>query len=126
MITVGEPVGAGGDAAHVASLYACGLPARPLLPRLSGPVQSDIAVIGGGLAGLTAARELRRRGHSVALVEANVSVGEPPGRNGGFVAPGFAESLFAVERRVGLETARRSRAAWLQCCRATSVGSMLR
>lgn len=107
MITVDETVGEDGDAAHVASLYAHGLAMRTPFPRLTRTARCDIAVVGGGLAGLTAAYELRRRGHSVSLLEAKRVGWGASGRNGGFVAPGFAESLFAVEKRVGLETARR-------------------
>jgi glycine/D-amino acid oxidase-like deaminating enzyme/nitrite reductase/ring-hydroxylating ferredoxin subunit len=39
-------------------------------PRLSGEVRADVAVIGGGIAGLCTAYELMRRGKTVALVEA--------------------------------------------------------
>ncbi len=95
-----------GDVAHVDSLYAQRLTDRRLHPALEGRIRSDIAVIGGGLAGLTAALQLKQQGHSVVLLEARRVGWGASGRNGGFVAPGFAESLFAVENRVGLEAAR--------------------
>lgn len=95
-----------GDVKHVDSLYAQCLTDRPPHPRLEGRTRSDIAVIGGGLAGLTTALELRKQGHTVALLEARRVGWGASGRNGGFVAPGFAESLFAVEKRVGLGGAR--------------------
>lgn len=44
-------------------------PARPLPPWFDEPTGKRIAVIGGGPAGLTAARELRRLGHAVELFE---------------------------------------------------------
>ncbi|BCW78716.1 FAD-dependent oxidoreductase [Arthrobacter sp. NicSoilC5] len=39
-------------------------------PQLHGTVEVDVAVIGGGIAGLTAALALKRSGHSVAVLEA--------------------------------------------------------
>src|SRR5438874_5407110 len=69
----------------------------------------DVCVIGGGLAGLTTARELARRGWSVALLEAERLAGSASGRNAGFVAPGFAERLDAIIDRVGL---RRAKELW--------------
>ncbi|MDQ1709441.1 MAG: hypothetical protein QOG49_826 [Frankiaceae bacterium] len=40
-------------------------------PALSGEARVDVAVIGGGIAGLTAAAEIKRRGMSVAVLEAD-------------------------------------------------------
>ncbi len=107
MIPIDKAIAADGKAIHADSLYAHRLAARPPYPPHSGSGRADIAVVGGGLAGLTAALELRRRGHTVSLLEAQRVGWGASGRNGGFVAPGFAESLDMVEKRVGLEMARR-------------------
>src|SRR3979411_320608 len=48
-------------------------------PRLTFDIDVDVCVIGGGLAGLTAAREVARRGWSVAGLEAERERGGPPG-----------------------------------------------
>ncbi|HXF88565.1 MAG TPA: FAD-binding oxidoreductase [Xanthobacteraceae bacterium] len=66
----------------------------------------DVCVIGGGLAGLTAAREIARRGWSVVLLEARRIAWNASGRNTGFVLPGFAADPEAVIARVGLEQAK--------------------
>ncbi len=59
-----------------------------------------------GLAGLTVAREVARRGWSVAVLEAGKVAGGASGRNGGFVSPGFAERIDAIVERVGLPRAK--------------------
>lgn len=52
----------------------------------------DVAVVGGGIVGLTIARTLRRRGARVALLEAGRSGGEATGAAAGILSP-LAESL---------------------------------
>lgn len=66
----------------------------------------EVCIIGGGLAGLTAAREVARRGWSVALLESRRIAWNASGRNCGFVLPGFAVAMDQVIARVGLDDAR--------------------
>src|SRR5882757_118103 len=66
----------------------------------------DVCVVGAGLAGLTAAREVARRGWSVVVLEAQSVAWSASGRNAGVVLPGFAASTDALIARVGLEHAR--------------------
>ena len=50
--------------------------AAPERPQLTFDFDVDVCVVGAGLAGLTVAREVARRGWSVAVLEANrVAVG---------------------------------------------------
>ena len=72
-------------------------------PRLTFDLDIDVCVIGGGLAGLTVAREVARRGWSVAVLEANHIASAASGRNTGFVMPGFSEELDGMVERVGLD-----------------------
>jgi gamma-glutamylputrescine oxidase len=81
----------------------------PERPALAQDIDVDACVIGGGLAGLTAGRELARRGWSVAVLEAQRVAWNASGRNAGFVAPGFAERLETIVERVGL---RRAKELW--------------
>src|SRR5436190_3830047 len=81
------------------------VPARERGP-LTFELDADVCVIGGGLAGLTTARELARRGWSVVLLESRRIAWNASGRNDGFVLPGFAESMDKVVSRVGLEHAK--------------------
>src|SRR5947199_4545282 len=76
-------------------------------PPLAGDIDVEVCIIGAGLAGLTTALELARRGWSVAVVEARRIAWNASGRNTGYVLPGFAQDMDAVVRRVGLEHARR-------------------
>ena len=86
--------------------YATTAAAAPERVALSHDLDMDICVIGAGLAGLTVAREVARRGWSVAVLEAGEVAGGASGRNAGFVSPGFAERIDAIVDRVGLPRAR--------------------
>ncbi len=66
----------------------------------------DVCVIGGGLAGLTVAREVARRGWSVALLEAKRLAWNASGRNSGFVLPGYAAGIENIVERIGMPAAR--------------------
>lgn len=74
--------------------------------RLTIDLDVDVCVVGGGLAGLTVAREAARRGWSVALIEARRIAWSASGRNTGFVLPGFAQGMDKIAARVGLDHAR--------------------
>ncbi|MDY0873711.1 NAD(P)/FAD-dependent oxidoreductase [Dongia rigui] len=67
---------------------------------LARDIEVDVCVIGGGLAGLTAALECARGGRKVALLERNRIAWGASGRNGGFVTAGYATGIENIERRV--------------------------
>ncbi len=70
-------------------------------PVLTGTLQADCLIVGGGFAGLFTALALARAGMRVAVIESQ-SVGfGASGRNGGFVSDGFASGDAAIRRRVG-------------------------
>src|SRR5262245_56474546 len=75
-------------------------------PALTHDIDVDVCVIGGGLAGLTIAHEVARRGWSVAVLEAHHIAWNASGRNAGFVSPGFAERTEAIIERVTLPRAK--------------------
>jgi gamma-glutamylputrescine oxidase len=89
------------------SWYAASTAIPAARAALAGAVSCDVCVVGGGLAGLTVALELARRGHSAVLLEAKRIGWGASGRSGGFVSAGFAEGLAEIVRRVGLEQAQR-------------------
>jgi glycine/D-amino acid oxidase-like deaminating enzyme len=91
---------------HADTYYARTLSDASPFPSLSGEHEADVAIVGGGLAGLTAGLELARAGRSVILLEAERVGWGASGRNGGFVGPGFATSHANITRMVGIEQAR--------------------
>ena len=86
--------------------YAESMEPAPECGRLAFDVDVDVCVVGGGLAGLTTARELALRGWSVALLEGRRIAWNASGRNDGFVLPGFAESMDRIIARVGRADAK--------------------
>lgn len=91
----------------VASYYAATAP-QVQFPALQGnDSQVEVAIIGGGFAGLATARGLQERGlHNVAVLEAK-SIGHgASGRNGGFVFGGYSRDAADLVRDLGLPAAR--------------------
>ena len=86
--------------------YARTLAEASPCPALEGRETADAVVVGGGLAGLTAALELARAGRSVVVLEAERVGWGASGRNGGFVGPGYATGHANITRMVGAESAR--------------------
>lgn len=84
---------------------ASGGHAEPRLP-LTQDVDVDVCVIGGGLAGLSTAVEVARRGWSVAVLERQRVAWNASSRNTGFVRPGFDQTTQTLIERVGPEHAR--------------------
>lgn len=73
-------------------------------PDLNLPQRVDVAIIGGGFTGLTAARELAGAGRSVAVLEATHIGAGASGMNAGFVVPNFAKAdPIAVRSKLGME-----------------------
>ena len=78
----------------------------PVRLALRGEFRADVAVIGGGIAGCSAALHLAKRGFSVAVLEArNVGYGAS-GRSGGQTIFGLAASQQALIAQVGQNDAR--------------------
>jgi gamma-glutamylputrescine oxidase len=75
-------------------------------PQLTYNLDVDVCVIGAGFAGLTVAREVARRGWSVAVLEAGRVAGGASGRGCGFVLPGLGADVRQMVTRLGLDRAR--------------------
>lgn len=93
-------------AAYIDTYYSRRLASDEHFPALMGRQDSDICMIGGGLAGLTTALELCRRGRQVTVLEAKRVAWGASGRNGGFVSPGYACSQEKIARQIGDDQAK--------------------
>jgi glycine/D-amino acid oxidase-like deaminating enzyme len=77
----------------------------PRLPVSPLPASTDVAIIGAGYTGLSAARCLARRGTDVIVLERHTVGWGASGRNGGFVLPGFKPEMEELDRRLGSDRA---------------------
>jgi gamma-glutamylputrescine oxidase len=89
------------------SYYATTAQRGASYPALQGDASCDVAIVGGGLAGLSAAIELADRGFSVRLLEARQVGFGASGRNGGQAIHGLACDQAVIERQLGMAEARR-------------------
>src|SRR4029077_1028454 len=78
------------------------------------PERVDVAVVGGGFCGLSAARTLAKRGVNVAVFEAETFGWGASSRNGGMVLTGMKLPAPKLIKRYGAETVRKMYAASLE------------
>ncbi|MEE2859245.1 MAG: FAD-binding oxidoreductase [Pseudomonadota bacterium] len=88
------------------SLYAAQAGPQPGFAPLQGEARADVAVIGGGYTGLSAALHLARQGLSVTLLEAQRVGFGASGRNGGQIGSGQRQEVDWLESQLGRDTAR--------------------
>ena len=74
---------------------------------LKGRAETEVAIVGGGYTGLSAALHLAEAGVSVTLLEAETPGWGASGRNGGQINPGLKEDPDLVVRRFGAEMGER-------------------
>ncbi|CAD6553473.1 Gamma-glutamylputrescine oxidoreductase [Paraburkholderia hiiakae] len=95
------------NAAYVDTYYSRTLQNEKARASIEGDLTADVCIVGAGMAGITAALELLRRGRSVALVEANRVSWGASGRNGGVVSPGYSTGIDNIARHLGAENAKK-------------------
>jgi glycine/D-amino acid oxidase-like deaminating enzyme len=86
----------------------------PVQTALDLPESVDVAIVGGGFCGLSAARALAKRGVHVCLFEAETFGWGASSRNGGMVLTGLKLPVPTLIKRYGRETARKMFAASLE------------
>lgn len=89
-VAAGAPAGRSGasDAADL-TLWAALTPPAPPLPPIGGDVRTPVAIVGGGILGLSLALHLAEAGIGCVLLEAERVGFGASGRNTGFVVPSF-------------------------------------
>ena len=70
------------------------------------PSRADLVVLGGGVAGVSAALEAERRGMETLVLERRRVAWEASGRNAGFLMRGMAESYAVAVEQYGRERAK--------------------
>jgi gamma-glutamylputrescine oxidase len=75
-------------------------------PALQGAVTTDVCVIGGGVAGCSAALHLAQRGLRVILLEAEAIGFGASGRSGGQLLPGYSSGQSILREQLGKDVAR--------------------
>jgi glycine/D-amino acid oxidase-like deaminating enzyme len=96
----------------------------PTYPRLRGPVQADVAIIGGGLTGCATAYALTTAGIKVALVEAKTIGRGSTEREAGWVADDPGVGFGEIENALGRRAARHVFQAWRRA--ALDAGALVR
>lgn len=92
---------------YPASFYAASADPAPRRPALAGEVRADVAVIGAGYTGLSAALHLAEAGRRVVVVEAHRVGFGASGRNGGQLGSGQRMDVAAMEAALGAPVAHR-------------------
>ena len=77
----------------------------PVAPAGELPDRVDVAVIGGGIAGVSTALHLAERGVRVALLESGMIAGRASGRNDGQLLLGLGEHYHRIHSQFGAEKA---------------------
>lgn len=100
--------------APVRSIWESTGNAPPALSSLQGDATHDIAIIGAGFTGLSAAHHLNKAGVDCVVLEANDAGWGASGRNGGMAVARFKKPFSTLAGKYGNETARRLHAMILE------------
>jgi glycine/D-amino acid oxidase-like deaminating enzyme len=83
------------------ALWEATAPPAPAWPALTGVVRAQVAVVGAGYTGLSAALHLAEAGHDVVVIDAHAPGWGASGRNGGQVIAGVKHDPDVLRERFG-------------------------
>jgi glycine/D-amino acid oxidase-like deaminating enzyme len=85
------------------SLWTATATRVPDYPPLSGAQRAEVAIVGAGFTGLSAALHLAEQGADVVLLDAQQPGWGASGRNGGQINPGFKDGPSGILKKFGAE-----------------------
>lgn len=99
---------------HTPSYYAATANRSTDYAPLDADARCDVAVVGAGFTGISAALSLAERGYDVVVLETNRVGWGASGRNGGQLIDGFVD-VDKIEKRLGADAARVAWQMGLEC-----------
>lgn len=79
---------------------------RPKFPALNEDLEAEVCIVGAGIAGISTAYELVRRGHEVVLVEARDVLSGETGRSSGHLSAALDDGFVQITRKHGKSGAK--------------------
>ena len=95
------------NSSHIDSYYAASANPAPRHAPLTGEIEADVCVVGGGIAGCSTALHLAERGYKVVLLEAQRIGWGASGRSGGQAIVGYASGQQKLIDALGADDARK-------------------
>lgn len=94
--------------------YWLDIPYNPR-PALTGNIDTDVVVIGGGITGVCIAYYCAKQGFKTTLIEKHELASGSAGKNGGMIVEGFTMDFVTAVESYGLDVAKE---AWMQTVKA--------
>ncbi|KAF2146545.1 uncharacterized protein K452DRAFT_282719 [Aplosporella prunicola CBS 121167] len=81
---------------------------HPRFPKLEQDIETDVCIVGSGIAGISTAYELVVRGHNVVMIEAREVLSGETGRTSGHLSNALDDGYEQIEKKHGFEGAKQA------------------